>query len=240
MSENALKKPTVAVIIAGTNVPSNAEMLADAFIKGLQEKNIHTEKILLRDLHIKHFTLERYAPHCDDKDDDFCRIEALISEADAILIASPVWNFSVPAHLKNLIDRMGAFALDTEGRSRGQLKAKPFYLLYTGGAPMIAWKALFYITTLHVSEAIKYYGGTVIDRHFEPKCILGRGKFGLVFDQRPDSLDSMQKAGARFGDIALHYHENGSLPLSTRIGYQFFSFLYRVGNRMMYPISKRQ
>lgn len=235
-----MKKPHVTVIVAGTNVPSNAEFLADTFIQGLESKGIETSKVVLRDLHIKHFSLERYQPHCDDKDDDFCRIESLISDADGVVFASPIWNFSVPAHLKNLIDRMGAFALDTEGRSRGMLKAKPFYILYTGGAPMIAWKALFYLTTLHVSEAIKYYGGTVIGRHFEPKCVLGRGKFGLVVDKRPDSLKSIEAQGVRFGGIASHYAENGSLPLSTRLGYQFFSFIYRVGNRIMYPISKRQ
>lgn len=234
------KQPRVAVIVAGTNTPSNAEFLADRFIDGLREHGIQTSKIVLRDLNIKHFTLERYAPHCSDKDDDFCRVESLISEADGVVFASPVWNFSVPAHLKNLIDRMGAFALDTEGRSRGTLKAKPFYILYTGGAPMIAWKALLYITTLHVTEAIKYYGGTVVGRHFEPKCVLGRGKFGLVVDKRPATLELMKKKGARFGDIARHYCENGALPLSTRIGYQFFSFLYRVGNRIMYPVSQLQ
>lgn len=240
MVEKIKKQPFVTVIVAGTNHPSNSEMLADHMIAGLQEGGIRTEKIILRDLDIKHFSLERYAPHCDNKDDDFCRIESLISDADGVVIASPIWNFSVPAHLKNVIDRMGAFALDAEGRSRGQLKAKPFYILYTGGAPTIAWKALMYITTLHVTEAIKYYGGTVIGRHFEPKCVPSRGHFGLVVDKRPDSLALMKKKGVEFGAIAKHYAENGSLPLSTRIGYQFFSFVYRVGNRIMYPISTRQ
>lgn len=240
MDSPTKKTPRVTVVVAGTNSPSNCELLGDVFLEGLQESGIKTEKVILRDLHIKHFTLERYAPHCSDTDDDFCRVEPLIAEADGVVIVSPIWNFSVPAHLKNFIDRMGAFALDTEGRSRGQLKAKPFYILYTGGAPMIAWKALMYITTLHVTEAIKYYGGTVVGRHFEPKCVVGRGKFGLVVDSRKETLEAMKREGKRFGSIALHYAENGSLPLSTRLGYQFFSFLYRVGNRIMYPISTRQ
>ncbi len=240
MDSTAKKQPHVTVVIAGTNAGGNTEFLADRFIEGLASRGVETSKLVLRDLNIKHFTLERYAPHCSDKDDDFCRVESLISEADGVVFASPVWNFSVPAHLKNLIDRMGAFALDTEGRSRGTLKAKPFFILYAGGAPLIAWKALLYITTLHVTEAIKYYGGTVVGRHFEPKCVIGRGKFGLVVDKRPATLEAMKKKGARFADIARHYSENGALPLSTRISYQFFSFLYRVGNRMMYPVSQLQ
>lgn len=235
------KNATVVLIVAGTNEPSNSETLAHAFTDGLlSEKGITVTKFRLRDLHIKHFTLERYAPQCEGKDDDFCKMQDALQVADAVIIASPVWNFSVPAHLKNLIDRMGAFALDQETHSKGQLNAKPFYLIYTGGAPMIAWKALLYITTLHVSEAIKYYGGVVVGRHFEPKSMLGRGKFGLTVDKRPESLTLMHKEGKKFASIAKHYAENGSLPLSNRLWYKICSFLYRIGNRIMYPVSTMQ
>lgn len=234
------KAPNITVIVAGTNEPSNADFLAERFMEGMRETGAVVSKLRLNDLHIKHFTLDRYAAHCSDKDDDFCRVEPLVSEADGVVIATPVWNFSVPAHLKNLIDRIGAFALDAEGHSRGQLKAKPFFIIYTGGAPMIAWKALLYITTLHVTEAIKYYGGTVIGRHFEPKSVLGRGKFGLVVDKRPATIEAMKWKGKKFAEVAAHYAENGSLPLRVRLAYQFFSFLYRVGNRIMYPISTLQ
>lgn len=230
----------IAVVVAGTNEPSNADYLADRFIEGIRSAGGTADKIRLKDLHIKHFTLERYAPHCTDADDDFSKIESLLEHADGIVFASPIWNFSVPAHLKNLIDRMGAFALDESGRSKGQLKAKPFFILYTGGAPMIAWKALLYLTTLHVTEAIKYYDGTVIGRHFEPKCVLGRGKFGLVVDSRPKTLERVRRRGKKFAEVVAVYKETGSLPLGIRIAYQFFSFLYRVGNRIMYPISTLQ
>ncbi len=233
-------KPYVLVIVAGTNEPSNANTLSENFIEGIRQNGLQIATIRLKDHHIKHFTLERYEPHCTDTDDDFCRIEPLFSDACAIVIASPIWNFSVPAHLKNLIDRIGAIALDTETRSKGQLKSKPFFLIFTGGAPMIAWKALMYLTTLHVSEAIKYYDGTVIGKHFEPKCVPGRGKFGLVVDKRPATLEAMKAKGKRFGETALHYSENGSLPAGVRFWHQLFSFLYRVGNRIMYPISKLQ
>ncbi len=235
------KDTRVVLIVAGTNEPSNSNILADEFAAGIaEETDVHVTKFRLKDMHIQHFTLERYAPHCHDKDDDYCKIEDALTQAHAIVIATPIWNFSVPAHLKNLIDRMGAFALDQETHSKGQLKAKPFYLIYTGGAPKIAWKALMYLTTLHVTEAIKYYDGTVIGRHFEAKSILGRGKFGVVVDKRPDSLAAVHKKGRKFGAVARHYAENGALPVSTRIAYAFFSFVYRVGNRIMYPISTLQ
>jgi hypothetical protein len=91
-----------------------------------------------------------------------------------------------------------------------------------------------------MTEAIKYYDGIVIGKHFEPKCVVGRGKFGLVVDQRPATIDVMKRKGERFARIAKAYKENGTLPLRTRIAYNFFSFLYRVGNRVMYPVSSLQ
>ena len=104
-----------------------------------------------------------------------------VENASGLVIATPVWNFGVPAHLKNFIDRMGSFALD-ETRSRGTLNGKPFYIIFTGGAPKPAWTGLMKKTTAFVPEALRYFGATYIGHHFEPKCVKGRGKFGLVVD----------------------------------------------------------
>lgn len=230
----------IVVIVGGTNEPSNSNVMADAFIEGMQRiDGVTVRKFRLKDMRIEHFTLQYYHPGFKS-DDDFPQAEHALRDASAVVFSTPVWNFSVPAHLKNFIDRMGAFALDEATHSKGQLKRRPFALLYTGGAPMIAWKALMYLTTLHMTEAIKYYGGTVIYRHFEPKSLPGRGQFGLVVDKRPASLELMHQKGAAFAKAAKIYAENGSLPLYNRISYQFFTFLYRVGNRIMYPISTLQ
>ena len=233
-------RTNVVVIVAGNNEPSNSNVLADTFIEGIKSAgDVNVEKIRLKDLNLEHFRLEFYDPVCRSND-DFCDLQEKMKAAHAVVIATPIWNFSVPAHLKNFIDRLGAIALDQEGHSRGQLKAMPFFFIYAGGAPLIAWKALMYITTMSLTEAIKYYDGTVIGRHFEPKCVKGRGKFGLVVDQRPKTLKAMQHKGKRFGSIAMHYAKTGRLPTGKRISHAFFSFLYRVGNRIMYPIASVQ
>lgn len=229
----------IAVLVAGTNEPSNADVLADAFIEGLRTSGAEITKIRIKDLHIEHFELTYYVPDAPAHD-DFPQIEKAIKEADGVVIATPIWNFSVPAHLKNVIDRTGAFALDQATHSKGQLKRKPFFLVYTGGAPMIAWKALMYLTTLHMTEAIKYYDGVVVGRHFEPKCLPKRGVFGLVVDQRPESLATMRRRGEAFSRLTKHFAETGSLPAGKQLAYKFFTFLYRVGNRIMYPISTQQ
>lgn len=230
----------IAVVVAGMSEPSNANMLADHFIEGLKTvPGVTFEKIRLKDLQLHHFTLADY-DDAHDTEPDYLRIRTILQDATGIVFATPIWNFSVPAHLKNLIDRIGAFGLDSATHSRGQFGGKPFGLIFTGGAPMIAWKALMYLTTLHMAEAIKYYEGTVILRHFEPKCVPGKGKFGLVVDQRPATLALMKKYGEKFAQSAQYYAKNGKLPGGQELVHKWFEFLYRVGNRIMYPISKVQ
>ena len=99
------------IIVGGTNDPSNSDVLADAFAAGAKDAGAEVEKIRLKDLNIAHFTLANYDPSTD-QGEDFRRIEAAIKAADGLVIAAPVWNFGIPAHLKNLIDRMGSFCLD--------------------------------------------------------------------------------------------------------------------------------
>jgi multimeric flavodoxin WrbA len=231
---------TILVLSAGTNEKSNSLALAEAFVKGVQTiAGSQAEILRLKDMSIRHFDLEHYKPACSTED-DFCRLQEKFLEADGVVIATPIWNFSVPAHLKNVIDRLGAVALDAGTHSRGQLKGKPFFLIFTGGAPMIAWKALMHLTLAHVSEAFKYYGGIVIGRHFEPKCMVRRGTFGFVMDKRPGSLATLERRGAAFAKIATAYKERGKLPPWIRLRYWFFTQAYRIGNRVMYPVSSMQ
>ncbi|PIP65101.1 hypothetical protein COU77_04015 [Candidatus Peregrinibacteria bacterium CG10_big_fil_rev_8_21_14_0_10_49_16] len=236
---SAPQSTNILVIVAGTNSPSNSETLADAFIEGATQAGAHCTKILLRDLKIHHFTLSMYEEECRT-DDDFCRVQELFQYAHGVVFATPIWNFSVPAHLKNFIDRAGAFALDDETHSKGQLQSMPMSFIYTGGAPVIAWKVLLHLTTMHVSEAMKYYGATVIGRHFEQKCMEGKGKFGLVVDKRPASLKNLRQRGERFAKIALHYARTGKLPKWSQMKHDFFTWAYRIGNRIMYPLSQHQ
>jgi multimeric flavodoxin WrbA len=239
MSVAAPSPVRLTVFVAGTNDPSNADFLADRFMAGVRSMDgVIVEKVRIRDLQLAHFTLEHYGD--GQQEADFVRVQQLIEGSAAVVFFSPVWNFSVPAHFKNLLDRMGAFGLDRETRSEGQFAGKPFAFIYTGGAPMIAWKALMYLTTLHIAEAIKYYGGSVIYRHYEPRCLPSRGHFGLVVDQRPKTLALMEWQGKRFALIAQQYAKDGSLPTSSRLWQWWFTQLYRIGNRIMYPIGARQ
>ena len=169
----------------------------------------------LKDLKIDHFNLNYYEEECI-QEKDFCTIRELIEKANGIVVASPIWNFGVPAHLKNLIDRMGNFALD-KTRSVGMLNGKPFYLIFTGGAPFVAWTGLLKKTTSSIPEAIKYFGGSIIGTHFEGKCTKGKGKFGLVVDERPESLARMREEGLKFAQVVKEYTETGKLPVKQEV-----------------------
>ncbi len=200
----------IAVIVAGTNEPSNSNTLADAMIEGMKKDHpgMIVNKVRLKDMHIDHFEIGLYSH--DHPSDHMKMIKPLILEADGVVIATPMWNFSIPAHLKNLIDRMGAFALD-ETHTIGTLKGKPFFFIVTAGMPSVAWKFLKHAMS-HVPISIQYFGGSVLGTHFEGSCTLGKGMFGLVVDTRPKSLEAVRYKGAKFAAKVERFRLTGHLP----------------------------
>lgn len=219
----------ILALVAGTNVPSNSETLADVFLRGVEETDgITVEKVRIKDFPLPHFTLDCYKENCPIPE-EYRKLKALVEGADGILIATPIWNFGVPAHLKNLIDWMGCFALDAETRTRGQLQGKPFYFIFTGGAPVPAWKGLMRFTTMFVPEALRYYRATIVGKHFEGKCTIGKGVFGLVVDKRPESLARVRSKGAAFGIFVKRFKETGKLPVMHR----FVEWAYKRGQHLI-------
>ena len=222
----------IFVLVAGTNEPSNSNALADAFIQGMQQVGgITVHKRRLKDMHIDHFDVDDYAPKCN-REEDFCELQKLMEECSGFVFASPIWNFSVPAHLKNFVDRMGSFALD-ETRTKGTLNGKPFYLVYTGGAPYAAWKGMMQITSSHIPEALQYFGASYIGNYFEGKCTAGKGKFGLVVDERPKSLARVRTKGHNFAIVVKKYHTTGIAPLKSRAKNK----IMRIGEAILKKIS---
>jgi len=207
----------ILVLIAGNNEPSNSQTLAESFIAGMQEHahvTVETKKI--QEMQLEHFRLDFYNSSTPEEE-DFKKLKELMEWADGFVIATPIWNFSVPAHLKNLIDRMGSFALDAETRNKGTLKGKPFYLIFTGGAPKAAWKGLMRFTTGHMTAGLEYFDCTHIGTFFEGKCTKGKGKFGLVVDKREETLHKVRGKGFKFVSIVERFEATGKLPLGKRI-----------------------
>lgn len=213
----------ILVLIAGTNQPSNCDVLAHSFIDGIMEfsPTALIKTVRLDSLKIEHFTLSHYDASTD-QGKDFEMIQKEVTESDGVVIASPIWNFGVPAHLKNLIDRMGSFALD-ETHSVGTLKGKPFYFIYTGGMPATGWP-LVKRTTSFMDIGLQYFGATIIGRHYEGRCTAGKGIFQEVVSGRPESLKAVEEKGKKFGEVVDVYANEGSLPVANRMGATFFQF----------------
>lgn len=215
------------VLVGGASDPSNSEFLADAFAEGARAAGADVEKVLLRNLSIAPFTIACYDPSFRDEP-DFAMLREKIQEADGLVVASPVWNFGVPGNLKNAIDRFGSFALDPERRMRGQWKDMPFYLVYTGGSPMAAWRGLLRKTTSGVRVALQYFGGAYAGTHYEPKCTPGKGRFELVVDTRPASIAAVRAKGEAFARLVQRHVDTGTLPLRITLARKF----YRLGQRI--------
>lgn len=75
--------------------------------------------------------------YCVNKEDEADALLAKIAKADAVLIASPVFCWGFPSHLKALIDRMFCLVDDYTGNPeyKTRLEGKPMGLLLTCGGP---------------------------------------------------------------------------------------------------------
>ena len=72
----------ILVLVAGTNDPSNSNVLSDSFIEGIQEAGeITVNKRQLKDMKIDHFDLSYYDPKCKmekDFSDRFSVVKVLL------------------------------------------------------------------------------------------------------------------------------------------------------------------
>ncbi|MEI8270191.1 MAG: NAD(P)H-dependent oxidoreductase [bacterium] len=128
----------------------NSDTMLDHFILGMKQiPDIEVEKIYLEDIPIDNYN------HANSKGAQTHEIklkelsEKITKEISGLVIATPTYNFSVPAHLKNFIDRMRFFALDMTKRNKfgqpvGLLNNLRVYFLVSGGIPNWAEHMLFF------------------------------------------------------------------------------------------------
>lgn len=98
----------VLVISASPRRGGNSDLLSDQFILGAEEAGNSVEKIFLNDLEVN------YCKACDAcqnnggiclQEDDMKDIIDKMIEADVIVLATPVYFYTMNAQLKTLIDR---------------------------------------------------------------------------------------------------------------------------------------
>ena len=154
-------------IIALSCSPSkgfNSDTMLDNFISGINEHGkLSVEKVYLNDIKIENYNYNnRLGPKEDEK--DFAELCQKIQNAKALVIATPTYNFGVPAQLKNFIDRIRFFTLDFQNKSRlnqpsGKLEHLRVYFLVSGGTPTWAQKLLFFaFPPFWLRGVFLYYG----------------------------------------------------------------------------------
>ena len=97
----------VLVISASPRKGGNSETLSDEFIRGAQESGNHAEKIFLASKNIKYCIgcgVCNTTQKCVQKD-DMAEILDKMVEADVIVLATPVYFYTMDAQMKTLIDR---------------------------------------------------------------------------------------------------------------------------------------
>lgn len=97
----------VLVLSSSPRKGGNSDTLCDQFIKGAQESGNDVEKIYLRNKRINYCTgcgTCNLQKPCPQKDDAAEVIDKMI-KADVIVLATPVYFYTMSAQMKTLIDR---------------------------------------------------------------------------------------------------------------------------------------
>lgn len=187
----------------------NSDTMLDNFILGMREiKNIEIEKIYLEDISINSYKYEnRNGP--EENEVEFGKLCQKISkEISGLVIATPTYNFSVPAHLKNFIDRSRYFALDLSSRNKlgqpvGKLGHLKTYFLVSGGTPNWAEKILFFtFPAFWLRGIFLYFGAKVMGAMYSGDIETFKNK---------KILQKCFKNGKKYANKILHNKKQGIL-----------------------------
>ena len=116
----------VLILSSSPRRGGNSDTLCDEFVRGAIESGNEAEKVFLRDKTIHYCTgcstCSLHGKPCPQKDDAAGVIGKMV-EADVIVMATPVYFYTLSAQMKTLIDRCCARYLE--------MKGKEFYFILT-------------------------------------------------------------------------------------------------------------
>ncbi|MFT5360110.1 MAG: FMN-dependent NADH-azoreductase [Candidatus Paceibacteria bacterium] len=187
----------------------NSDTMLDHFIAGAsQVKDIEVEKVYLEDITIDYYNHKNskgVLPHEQDFGD---LAQKLMTNTRGLVIATPTYNFSVPAHLKNFIDRMRFFGLDMANKNKlgqpvGQLDHLSTYFIVSGGTPNWARRILFFtFPSFWLRGVFLYFGAKVYGAIYS----------GDIHTQNNKKvLRRCEKAGEKYAKKLLKGSQHGAL-----------------------------
>lgn len=188
--------PKIIALSCSPSRGRNSDSMLDAFIEGIKtHSHIEVEKIYLEDIAIDTYNFNnRMGPQEHEK--DFQILTDKIKNVQGLIIATPTYNFSVPSHLKNFIDRLRFFALDMSNTNRigqpiGGLDYLKTYFLVSGGTPKWAQRMLFFAFPPFWLRAVFLYYGS--------QCYGGYYSGDVTTHQNKEILTLCTKIGKRYG-----------------------------------------
>lgn len=151
----------------------NSDSMLDHFIDGVREvADMNVTKIYLDDILIREYTFENSTGPLPDEIAFKALTDRLKNETTGLVIATPTYNFSVPSHLKNFIDRIRFIALDLSKKNRlgqpvGMLGHLKMYFLVSGGTPTWAQRCLFFaFPPFWLRGVFLYFGASVLGGYY--------------------------------------------------------------------------
>ncbi len=180
--------------------------MLDHFLVGLRQvPNLEVKKIYLEDVPMAHYNFANSQGPLPEEASFRALTDELRDQATGLVIATPTYNFSVPAQLKNFIDRMRFIALDMKARNRlgqpvGQLRHLKTYFLVSGGTPTWAQRILFFaFPPFWLRGVFLYFGAQVIGAYYS-------GDVRAKDNQK--ILAACERRGRRYGEWISADHGN--------------------------------
>lgn len=203
-----MQNPDIIALSCSPSKGFNSDTMLDNFVVGINSLNkFSVEKVYLNDIPMNHYNFgNKSGP--EESEVLFKELCEKIQKAKALVIATPTYNFSVPAQLKNFIDRIRFFALDFENKSRlnqpsGKLGNLRVYFIVSGGTPSYIQKLLFFAFPPFWLRGVFLYFGC--------HCLGAIYTGDVKAHQNPRILNICKNRGLRFAKRVLKGKENAWL-----------------------------
>lgn len=202
----------IIALYASPSHGRNSDSMMDNFLIGIKNadknSNIEIQKVVLSEIFIENYSYQN-SRGAQENEKTFADLtEKIKNDTDALIISSPTYNFSVPAGLKNFIDRIRFIALDLENKNimnqpTGMLGHLKVYFLVSGGTPSWAQKILFFaFPPFWLRGVFLYYGA---------KCMGAFYSGDIKTFQNEKILKKCQKLGYKFADKLIKGKNHGIL-----------------------------
>lgn len=121
----------LCVLFSSSRAGGNSEQLGDAVLSPLPAGAV--DRIYLRQFRVEPVVDCRHEPPSPEWRDDYPQLVRRMLRAEALLIVTPTYWYSLPGHLKNFMDRWTASMRDPGLVFRERMRDRPLFLAVVHG-----------------------------------------------------------------------------------------------------------